>query len=276
MDTVEKNQRILNLERALDEITTVRGAPQAATATALVSVVIPCFGQLEYTRLCVPSLLRHSRQPCELIFVDGESLDGTAEYLAGLCAASVIPVTVIRATEEAGMPAAFDKGICAAKGRFIVLLSNDTIVTSTWLSQLTALADADSGIGAAGPMSNRASHPQWVGAVPYRAGARIQGPTVPEDALDEFAREWRAQHKGKWFETDHLDSFCILFKREVLVAIGPLERLCTSSNSRSRPSIFDLGDVSPAIRRSGTKMACCYDLFIHSFGSRGICAPRPE
>jgi hypothetical protein len=32
-----------------------------------VSVLVPCCGQLEYTRLCVPSLLRHSRKPYELI-----------------------------------------------------------------------------------------------------------------------------------------------------------------------------------------------------------------
>ena len=50
----------------------------------LVSILVPCCGQLEYTRLCVPSVLRHSRPPFELIFLDIGSLDGTAEYLAGV------------------------------------------------------------------------------------------------------------------------------------------------------------------------------------------------
>ena len=43
---------------------------------SLVSIIIPCCGMLEYTRLCVPSVLKHSRQPFELIFLDIGSLDG--------------------------------------------------------------------------------------------------------------------------------------------------------------------------------------------------------
>ena len=31
------------------------------TTPGLVTVLIPCVGQLEYTKLCVPSVLRHSR-----------------------------------------------------------------------------------------------------------------------------------------------------------------------------------------------------------------------
>jgi hypothetical protein len=55
-----------------------------ASPPGLVSIVIPCCGMLEYTRLCVPSVLRCSREPFELIALDIGSLDGTAEYLAGL------------------------------------------------------------------------------------------------------------------------------------------------------------------------------------------------
>ena len=59
-----------------------------ASTPSLVSIVIPCCGMLEFTRLCVPSVLQHSRPPFELIFLDVGSLDGTAEYLAGLQAVS--------------------------------------------------------------------------------------------------------------------------------------------------------------------------------------------
>jgi hypothetical protein len=49
----------------------------------LVSILVPCCGMLEYTKLCVPGVLKHSRPPFELIAIDIGSLDGTAEYLAG-------------------------------------------------------------------------------------------------------------------------------------------------------------------------------------------------
>ena len=50
----------------------------------LVPILIPCCGMAEYTKLCVPSVLRHAREPFELIFIDIGSLDGTADYLGGL------------------------------------------------------------------------------------------------------------------------------------------------------------------------------------------------
>ena len=36
------------------------------------SVIVPCFGQLEYTRHCVAALARHTRLGCELAAVDRE------------------------------------------------------------------------------------------------------------------------------------------------------------------------------------------------------------
>jgi hypothetical protein len=51
---------------------------------ALVSIVIPSCGMREYTKLCVPSELQHSRAPFELIFLDIGALDGTGEHLEWL------------------------------------------------------------------------------------------------------------------------------------------------------------------------------------------------
>jgi hypothetical protein len=68
--------------------------------SGLVSIVVPCCGQLEYTKLCVPSVLKHSRPPFELIFVDIGSLDGTREYLAGVAAAARVRVEVVRARTD--------------------------------------------------------------------------------------------------------------------------------------------------------------------------------
>src|SRR5712692_2524697 len=75
----------------------VPGSPPAdgSSLHELASIVVPCIGQLEYTRLCVPSLLRHTRPPFELVFVDVGTLDGTSEYLAGVNAAAAVPIEVI-------------------------------------------------------------------------------------------------------------------------------------------------------------------------------------
>ena len=75
--------------KTIDRVEIPPGHEQIVVAgSALVSIIIPCCGQLEYTRLCVPSVLRYSRDPFELIFIDIGSLDGTAEYLEGIAAAA--------------------------------------------------------------------------------------------------------------------------------------------------------------------------------------------
>src|SRR6266516_104970 len=100
----------------------------------LVSIVVPCCGMLEYTKLCVPSILKHSRPPYELIFLDIGSLDGTAEYLAGVATVhSQIRIEVVRTQTDLGIPEACSEALARAKGEFIVLLNNDTVVTNGWL-----------------------------------------------------------------------------------------------------------------------------------------------
>ena len=52
-----------------------------AGGSGLAPLVILCCGQLPYTRLCLESVLRHTRAPFELILVDNGSTDGTPAYL---------------------------------------------------------------------------------------------------------------------------------------------------------------------------------------------------
>ena len=70
----------------------------------LVSILIPCCGMLEFTKLCVPSVLKHSRSPFELIFLDIGSLDGTAEYLDGVATVyQSLRVEVVRTPTDLGI-----------------------------------------------------------------------------------------------------------------------------------------------------------------------------
>src|SRR5262245_14481684 len=86
---------------------------------SLVSIVIPCCGMLEYTKLCVPSVLKHSRSPFELIFLDVGSLDGTAEYIAGVATAyPSLRVEVVRTVTDLGIKEACKDAIGRAKGEY--------------------------------------------------------------------------------------------------------------------------------------------------------------
>ncbi len=243
----------------------------------LTSIVIPCCGMLEYTRICVPSVLRHSREPFELIFLDIGSLDGTAEYLAGLRdgLASRLRVEICRAATDIDISAACKEALAKARGEFVCLLNNDTVVTPKWLDALTALAKMSDGIGLVGPMSNYAAPPQLVETVPYRLGpkkgARPGEALVDVDAVQSFARDFAGTNRGKWVESERLGGFCLLIRRAVLDRVSP------GLNEWTDLSLFDSDILSAKARQAGFKLTCCRDLFIHHFGTRTFAhgAPQP-
>ena len=109
----------------------------------LASIIVPCWNQVEFTRLCLQALFRSTRPGSwELIVVDNGSTDETAAYLAGVRDASDVPVTVITNARNVGFPAAVNQGLQAASGEFLVLLNNDAVVTDGWLEHLAALTAA--------------------------------------------------------------------------------------------------------------------------------------
>ena len=201
-----------------------------ASPGTMVSIIVPCCGMIEYTKLCVPSLLRYTRLPFEMIFLDIGSLDGTAEYLAGIKAASTLRVEVIRTPADLGIPEACKEAISEARGEYLVLLNNDTVVTEGWLQQLINLLSLSPAFGMVGPMSNYAAPPQLVETVPYRIGpmkgSRFYGNLPANDILvnvnevQAFAKEFAEKHKGRWLHVDRLGGFCLLLKRQVLTKIG--------------------------------------------------------
>jgi len=246
----------------------------------LVSILIPCAGMLEYTKILVPSILRHTRPPFELIFIDIGSLDGTAEYLAGVATVhSMIRVEVVRTPTDLGITDACKEALAKARGEFLVLLNNDTVVTNGWLNQLLSLLNNSVAIGMVGPMSNYAAPPQLVETVPYRVGpkklGRLEGRhgasevLVDVEAVESFAREFREKTKGKWVETERLGGFCLILKREALVKMGPLDPWTDLS-------LFDTDILSAKARQAGYTLAVCRDLFVHHFGARTFASGGPE
>jgi GT2 family glycosyltransferase len=217
----------------------------------LASVIVPCFNQLEFTRLCLAALFRHTRRPWELVVVDNGSADGTPHYLAGIRDAAPVRVEVLTNPENRGFPAACNQGMKAARGDYLVLLNNDAVVSHDWLDQLVALAESDPKVGLTGPMSNYAPPPQLVEQVSY---ADLEG-------MHRFAGHWREAHRGQWLTAPKLSGFCVLMKREVLGAVGGLDE-------RFGLGLFDDDDLALRARHAGYSLAVAHDLFVHHFGSR--------
>lgn len=236
----------------------------------IVSIVIVCPGQLEYTRHCVRSVLNHTSGPVELVFVDLASLDGTREFLRGFAVASPVPVRVFGLSAQSTFADALATGAKRSTGESLVFLNNDTIVTDGWLNHLTGLANYDPTIGMVGAMSNCAPPAQTTGSVPYHFRSAPTGPAweqpvgteseVPFDEIDAYARQWREEHLNQWFEPSSLGTFCLLVKREVLTRIG--------MSFAAGPLGVSDEDLSRRVLEAGYRLACCKDQFIHHFGTR--------
>jgi N-acetylglucosaminyl-diphospho-decaprenol L-rhamnosyltransferase len=99
----------------------------------LVSLVIPLYNQLHYTKQCIASIRRCTAIPYELILVDNGSSDGTREYLQQLEEA-----TVIANEKNLGCAKAWNQGAKASQGEIIGILNNDLVLTPGWLEGLLA------------------------------------------------------------------------------------------------------------------------------------------
>jgi GT2 family glycosyltransferase len=253
-----------------------------AIVNPLVSIVIPCCGMLEYTRMCVPSVLRCTRTPYELIFLDIGSLDGTADYLAGLADGLMqIRVEVVRTPTDLGIGKVCRDALDRCRGEFIVLLNNDTIVTRGWVNQLIGMLSMSAAMGLAGPMSNYAALQQLVETVPYRSGQRKHARPgeepemrnlVDAEAVQAFADDMKKENSGKWLYTDRLGGFCLMLKHEVYKRLTQQGDL----NKWTDLSLFDSDILSTKAKQFGYNLAVCRDLFIHHFGTRTFASGAPE
>lgn len=185
-----------------------------------VSVVIVAREATPALLACIERVRRHTPAPAEVIVIDHGPADGFAHRLATLTDGDArIPLRVLRAAEKVGYAAAANQGIRAARGRWIVLLGADTLVTPGWSAGLLART-RDTRVGLVGPVTNGAAGgPQAIGATPA-----YDGPT----ALDGFAARWASAHRGEFRRVARLDGGCLLVRRAMLDRLGMLDERSTT------------------------------------------------
>ncbi len=118
--------------------------PKADNPT--VSIVIPVYNQIQYTYLCLQSILEHTKDVSyEVIIADDVSTDAT-EHLSEFADNLVI----CRNKTNQGFLRNCNQAAKAARGKYVMFLNNDTQVTDGWLSSLVDLIESDSTIGMVG------------------------------------------------------------------------------------------------------------------------------
>ena len=57
-----------------------------------VSIIMLTCNALEITKKCIDSIIKNTKIPYEIVFVDNGSKNGSVKYLRGLCPAKTQPV----------------------------------------------------------------------------------------------------------------------------------------------------------------------------------------
>ncbi|MCX7591544.1 MAG: glycosyltransferase family 2 protein [Kiritimatiellae bacterium] len=180
------------------------------------SVITLTYNKLEYTRRCLPGLLKTNYRNWEIVVVDNGSTDGTWEWLHEFKrTGSPVPVTLVRNSINIGCSTARNQGITASRGENLVFVDNDvTLRSRDWLAKLGQSLRSRSDIGMVGPKLLYPYPPfsiQCAGvAVSSTGRVQFRGRGEPREH-PEFNRETEVQA---------LISACLMVRREILRDIG--------------------------------------------------------
>lgn len=104
-----------------------------------VSIIIPVFNELGYTKQCLRALADASGPypACEIIVADDGSTDDTPSFLAAMDG----QIHVVRNPVNGGFARACNAGAKAARGEYLLFLNNDTVPKPGWLKSLVEAAE---------------------------------------------------------------------------------------------------------------------------------------
>ena len=219
--------------------------------TPELSLIILGFRNFErYTRECLESLQAAASDPrIQLLVVDNGSGDDSADKTEAWCL-SHPGYEFIRSTENRGFAGGMNFGADHARGKWLLLVNNDTLFPEGALDALIGVSTrCDDDIAMLGPVTNAAGNGQrlWL---PEKSPAELLG----------TGRALIVQPTGRLMPTYRSDFFCVAIRHDVWKQLGGLD------------TAFGLGyyedfDFSLRLQAAGFRQMITEDVFILHVGS---------
>ena len=217
-----------------------------------VSVIVPAYNKVEYSRCAIDSLFRHtdfSHGDIELITINDGSSDGTEAYFNSLPHEKKINLKY-NVYNHLGW------GIARhiAEGAYVVYFSNDAVATPHWLENLLAVHQAEKDVFWVVPTCNENCISNYQG-IPVDYENRFEA--MPE--MEAFAAAHNVSNPLLWEERALLMPF-------VSVVPNLFDVPEIRADYRYVLCDFEDDDFSATLRRSGFRQILAKDTFVHHFG----------
>jgi len=204
-------------------------------ARPLVSIIIPVYNQWKYTASCLRSIVQaRNEADFEVIVVDDHSQDQTARRLA-----SVEGLELISNPQNIGFVGSCNRGAEAARGKYIVLLNNDTQVLDGWLDSLLETFERFPDTGLAGA---RLIYPdgrlQEAGGIVFRDGSGWN-----------YGRDDQADRPEYSYtrEVDYCSGACVILPASLFHQLNGFD-------PRYAPAYYEDTDLAFRVREAGFKV----------------------
>ena len=217
-------------------------------AFPLLSILIVTYNSECFVRPCLDSILRNTSYPeFEVLLVDNGSTDGTVELLQEYAERDG-RLRICPLAENLGFAGGNNHAARLSRGRHLIFLNIDTMVTPGWVGLLLRHIHRDPSIGLLCPVTNFAgnevkinvSYSEWKG-------------------MERFARALAAVKTGEKLAIRVAPLYCALMPREVWENVGEMD-------TRYEIGMFEDDDLSLRVKQAGYGIYAAEDCFIHHFG----------
>ena len=198
---------------------------QRPSATIKVEIIVPTFGQEQFTLRCFDSLLTHTNA-YRLVWIDNGSSAAARTTVAKAFARHDHRLS-IQAARNFGFVGGTNLGLQAILGHYasdaeyVVLLNNDTEVTAGWLDRLIGALERDPSMAGTGPMTSSPSQ-AWPDVL---ARWRTPAPESAETAATpaDVSRALAGTFGDLAVPVPMLPFFCVVLRKPVVAHVGLLD-----------------------------------------------------
>jgi GT2 family glycosyltransferase len=196
------------------------------------SITFACYNSVEYTKLCIESMISHGTPLDRLVVVDNCSKDETRDYL------STLPLGGrIFNTQNLGCGVAWNQGALALQSEWTIVMNNDVLVSPNWIQNLINAAESQN--------------------------LKIVSPALIEGKLDYDFGSFEKEAQPKMKNTHRIGArhaVCLAIHESVWMAIGYFQPV---------PKLLGYEDTIffHEAKKANLKMAMTGASWLHHYGS---------